>query len=93
MAKQRSFHKLWHPDQWIDEELGDRAIFDYHGGTRLEPFAGSHPAVMEKRIKSADWTFEYDPSRVRLPLKDRVLEWIEAKTGVRIGEYRNYELI
>jgi hypothetical protein len=48
---------------------------------------------MRDRIKSADWKFEYDPVRVRASFKDAVLDWIESKTGLRIGEYKNYELI
>jgi glycosyltransferase involved in cell wall biosynthesis len=93
MAKQRSFHRLWHPDEWIRQRLGESTSFDYAGGTKLEKFTGSHPAVMRNRIKSADWKFEYDPSRVRVPFKDALLEWIESTTGARIGEYKNYELI
>ncbi len=93
MAKQRSFNRLWHSDRWIEQRLGQSTSFDYSGGTKLQKFTGSHPAVMRDRIKSADWKFEYDPVRVRASFKDAVLDWIESKTGVRIGEYKNYELI
>jgi hypothetical protein len=93
IAKQRSSHRLWHPDEWIQQRLGQSTSFDYDMRTRLERFAGSHPAVMRERIKAAEWKFEYDPSRVRPSFKDALLDWIESKTGVRIGEYKNYELI
>jgi len=93
MAKQRSFNRLWHSDRWVEEKLGQSGSFDYDVGTKLERFRGSHPAVMRDRIKSADWEFEYDPSRVKASFKDGLLEWIESKTGVRIGEYKNYKLI
>ena len=93
MAKQRSFNRLWHSDHWIERRLGLDSSYNYHGGTHLEKFKGSHPAIMHERIRSADWSFEYDPSKVRLSIKDMLLEWIEAKSGIRIGEYRNYELI
>jgi glycosyltransferase involved in cell wall biosynthesis len=93
MAKQRSFNRLWHSDGWVEQKLGQGASFDYEGGTKLERFTGSHPAVMQERIKSADSKFTYDPSKVKAPLKDTLLEWIESKTGIRIGEYKNYELI
>ncbi|MBM4161607.1 MAG: glycosyltransferase family 2 protein [Ignavibacteria bacterium] len=93
MAKQRSFNRLWHSDRWVERKLGLNSSYDYHGGTHLERFKGTHPAVMQERIRSADWPFEYDPSKVRLPVKDAILEWIEAKSGIRLGEYRNYELI
>jgi glycosyltransferase involved in cell wall biosynthesis len=93
MAKQRSFHRLWHPDEWIRERLGESTSFDYAEGSKLEKFTGSHPAAMHDRIRSADWKFEYDPSRVKVTFKGALLEWIESTTGVRIGEYKNYELI
>jgi glycosyltransferase involved in cell wall biosynthesis len=93
MAKQRSFNRLWHSDRWVEQRLGQATSFDYSGGTKLEKFTGSHPAIMRDRIKSADWKFEYDPVRVRASFKDAVLDWIESKTGLRIGEYKNYELI
>ena len=93
MAKQRSFNRLWHSDRWVEQKLGESSTFDYQGGTRLARFTGTHPAVMSERIRAANWTFRYDPGRVRLPLKDAILEWIESKSGIRIGEYKNYELI
>ena len=93
MAKQRSFNRLWHSDRWVRQKLGNSSSFDYQGGTRLETYAGSHPAVMRDRIRSANWSFEYDPTRVKLPLRDVILEWIESQSGIRIGEYKNYKLI
>lgn len=92
-AKQQSFNRLWHTDEWVKQHVGASSQFDYNNGTRLACYTGSHPAVMQKRIKSENWNFEYDEAKVREPLKDKLLEWIEAKTSVRIGEYRNYELI
>jgi hypothetical protein len=48
---------------------------------------------MRDRIRSANWSFEYDQTRVKLPLRDVILEWIESRSGIRIGEYKNYKLI
>ncbi|GJQ21852.1 MAG: hypothetical protein HBSIN02_22070 [Bacteroidia bacterium] len=91
--KQRSFHRLWHPDQWIQNHVGDSEEFDYRSGGRLQRFSGSHPSVMRERISRQDWRFAYDPQATGGPLKDRVLDWLEDKTGWRPGEYRNYELL
>lgn len=92
-AKQRSFHRYWHPDEWVKHYVGASEDFDYSRGGTLAPFSGSHPAVMKNRVASQNWTFTYDPAKVRESLKVRILEWIERKTGLRIGEYKNYRLL
>jgi len=93
--KQKSFNKLWHPDSWVDEHVDDAAEFDYSAIDTLEPFAGTHPAVMEERIARCSWKFTYDPARAgkNTSLKNRFLNTIEKHTGLRIGEYRNYKII
>ncbi|MGH2569068.1 MAG: glycosyltransferase family 2 protein, partial [Bacteroidota bacterium] len=92
-AKQQSFNKLWHSDAWVKEHVEEGAVYDYSKGGTLALFTGTHPAVMQKRVRSEHWTFEYDPANVRQPLKEQLLDWLESLTGVRIGEYKNYELL
>lgn len=92
-AKQRSFHRLWHPDGWVNNKVGEREEYVYADGGRLRRFTGLHPAVMHDRIKRMDWTFDYDPGKAVAPLKDRLLDAIEDKTGYRVGEYANYNII
>ena len=48
---------------------------------------------MADRIKSQHWQFRYDPANVRQPLKEKVLDWFERRTSIRIGEYKNYTLL
>ncbi|MCI0706121.1 MAG: glycosyltransferase family 2 protein [Ignavibacteriae bacterium] len=90
-AKQLTFNKFWHPDEWVAEHVGDSAQYDYSSGGRLQPFNGTHPAVMKRRVESQNWQFNYDPENIQESLKEKLLNWIEAKTGWRIGEYKNYE--
>lgn len=92
-AKQLSFNKLWHSDEWVEQNIAQSASYDYSEGGRLALFTGTHPAVMQKRVASEHWSFDYDPRKVQQPLQEKVLDWIESKTGVRIGEYKNYEII
>ncbi len=92
-SRQRSFHRLWHSDEWIKQHVGSDQEFNYRNSGRLMPFLGSHPAVMQDRIKRQHWKFSYDPELDKGRLKDRVLDWIESKTGIRIGEYRNYRIL
>ena len=92
-VRQRSFHRLWHSDEWVQEHVGSEAEFDYRNSGRLTRFTGTHPAVMHERIKGQHWHFSYNLNLGKGPLKDRVLDWVESKTGMRIGEYRNYNIL
>ncbi|MGE5382068.1 MAG: glycosyltransferase family 2 protein [Omnitrophica WOR_2 bacterium] len=92
-AKQQSFNKLWHNDEWVEKKVPKVDSFDYSNIDSLSHFTESHPAVMEARIKTLNWNFTFDPSKKRLPLKSRFLHSIESFTGWRPGEYRNYRLI
>jgi hypothetical protein len=67
--------------------------FDYSGIDSLKPFTGSHPAVMEDRIKRKNWILDLDATRKNFSFKDRILYWIEKKSGRRLFEYRNYTRI
>lgn len=91
--KQRTFHKFWHPDSWIVQHVGGESEFDYSNGGKLVPFQGSHPSVMRDRIQQENWRFQYDPSKLRQPFKERLLDALEEKTGYRLGEYKNYEIV
>ncbi len=92
-AKQKSFNRLWHSDAWVDQHIGNAPSYSYRGGGRLSQFTGSHPAVMKQRVAAQSWRFEYRPDNVHQSLKDRILQRFETNTGIRIGEYKNYELI
>jgi hypothetical protein len=91
-AKQQSFHKMWHDDEWMKKNVGNAAEFDYSNIDLLDMYKGSHPAVMKPRIGKANWAFIYDKSKVKRNLKYRILYFIERLTGWRIGENRNYQL-
>ncbi|MEI7662753.1 MAG: glycosyltransferase family 2 protein [Bacteroidota bacterium] len=91
-AKQQSFNRYWHSDNWIDKKIPKTAAYDYSGMNYLVRFTGSHPRVMKERIARQDWNFTPDPSRNRGSLKTVFLRFIEKTTGWRIGEYRNYKL-
>jgi hypothetical protein len=77
----------------VEKKVGKGPAYDYADGGRLRPFSGTHPEAMASRVEGQNWRFEYDPSLVKIPLKDRLLDGVEDLTGVRIGEYKNYELL
>lgn len=92
-AKQESFHKMWHDDEWMKKNVAPTDKFDYSQIDSLVKFTGTHPQVMQDRIRRVNWSFSFDPTQRKLSLKSRFSMWLEQKTGWRIGEYRNYILI
>ena len=91
-AKQSSFHKMWHDDEWMKNNIPEVEEFDYNNIDLLDVYRGSHPKVFEKRIKNANWNFKYDKAKVKTNLKYRFLFLVEKLTGWRVGENRNYRV-
>lgn len=59
----------------------------------LARFEGTHPKVMEERIKRLNWEVQVDLKKVNMKLKYRLLYWFEKNFGKRLFEYRNYRLL
>lgn len=92
-AKQENFHKMWHDDSWVKENVAEANAYDYSMIDSLQKFTGTHPTVMEERLKRMNWNFSWDVSKKKFKLKDWLLYTIEKGTGVRLFEYRNYEIL
>jgi hypothetical protein len=91
-AKQESFHKMWHDDNWMKKNIKKQSKFDYSQIDSLKKFEGTHPQVMQARIDKINWQFDFDPTQKKLSIKNKILMAIEKFTGYRIGEYKNYKL-
>ncbi|MCX6285918.1 MAG: glycosyltransferase family 2 protein [Bacteroidetes bacterium] len=92
-AKQKSFHKHWHDDPWVQNNVPVASEFDYNIIGGLKKFAGNHPEVMKKRIELKNWDFHPNPWKNKLPAAQKALQTIESLVGWRIGEYKNYRII
>lgn len=93
-AKQKDFNKLWHDDNWVEKNVANTDLFDYSEFDSLERFQGTHPKVMEQRIKSHNIELVQDPHKKKFKsLLKYLLFIIEKKTNFRIGEYKNYKKI
>jgi hypothetical protein len=92
-AKQQSFNKLWHDDEWMKKNVPDVNEFDYSQIDSLVKFTDTHPQVMKDRINKMNWKFSFDPTKKRLTLKLKLLLFIEKNFGWKIGEYKNYKII
>jgi len=92
-AKQQNFNKLWHSDNWVDNHVSKVEEFDYSEIDSLSIFEGSHPRVMQDRVRKVNWKFSFDPTQKRLSFKNKLLQRIENISGWRIGEYKNYRIL
>lgn len=92
-TKVLDFHKLWHDEEWIKQNVNQEELFDFTDVDSLAVFTGTHPAVMTDRIKNADWNIELDISKKKLGFKNRILLLFEKLTGYRLFEYKNYRII
>ncbi|MCX6294960.1 MAG: glycosyltransferase family 2 protein [Bacteroidetes bacterium] len=92
-AKQQTFNKLWHDDEWMKKNVPDVDKFDYSQTDSVALFAGTHPKVMQNRIDKMNWKFSLDPTKKKLSIKVKVLMFFEKKIGWKIGEYRNYKIV
>lgn len=91
--KQKSFNKYWHDDDWMKEHIPDVEEFNYDRIDSLQHFKGTHPEVMKARIEQMNWHFTFDPTQRKLSLKERFSRLVERATGIRLGEYQNYQLL
>ena len=85
--------KLWHSDEEMNSFLQSSDIFDYNEFDSLSKFEGTHPRVMNDRIANKNWEISLDVKQKKFPLKDRLLYWIEKKTGKRLFDFKNYKII
>lgn len=91
--KQENFNKLWHDDQWVENNVVKQDVFHYNNEVNyLLPFKGSHPMVMQERIKTKNWKFDYDISFNKLPFKDKLKNFARKYLGWDIG-YKNYRVV
>lgn len=91
-AKQQTFHKMWHSDEWMKKNIANVSEFDYSKIDSLNVFIGTHPQVMQQRIDKMNWKFSFDPTKKNISLKTKLFLFVERKFGWRIGEYKNYKI-
>lgn len=88
--KQEDFNKLWHDDQWIEENIAKADEFDYLKGiSSLYKFQDKHPEVMKNRIERINWKFDYDISFNKRSLKYRTKGFLKKYFGLDFS-HNNY---
>lgn len=91
--KQESFHKMWHDDTWMDQHVKKVEAFDYAQNIdALAVFKETHPAVMQPRINSKNWKFDFDLSFNKVKPKDKLKRFLRNYLGIDI-RYKNFKVI
>ena len=93
--KQKMYNagKLWHSDEEMNAFLAKGEFFDFSEFDSVARFTGTHPKVMQDRIRRKNWDVQLDTSRKNFSLKNRILYWIERATGKRLFTYTNYRIV
>lgn len=91
--KMTRFFYFYKTDEWMEKYKSKSQEYNYQNVDALEEFKGTHPKIMEERVKSQSWEFVYDPKKTKMKFKYWILFKFERLTGIRLFEYRNYKLI
>lgn len=92
--KVRNFNKFYHDEDWMSHNMPETFEFEYSNADRLVKFTGTHPQVIQKRVKQTNWNINLNEvSKNKVNFRRRLLQKIEDITGWRIGEYKNYTII
>ncbi len=92
--KQKNVSRFWHENEEAWRKIQKEDFFDFNNAyDSLERFTGTHPLVMQERIRRKNWNIELDTATKHFSLKDRVLYWIEKKTGKRLFDFENYKIV
>ena len=91
-AKSRNSRAFYH-GKTGDEQVADGKDFDYSQIDALELFRGTHPLVMQDRIKKMNWKFEHDMAYNRLKPKEKFKNLVEKITGKRPFDFKNYKIV
>ncbi len=100
IAKKQYHDSLHHGDKVFTDEKDKYNIY-FEFVDQIDPFMigefkGSHPKVMNKRIREWKYIFYKKKSKHKLTFKDlryRISDIFANITGIRVGEYKNYKLL
>jgi hypothetical protein len=92
--KMKEVSRFWNQDteEWKNY-INSEDIFNFDDYDSLQKFTGTHPMAMKNRIEQQNWQVEIDIAKKNFDFKDRLLYWFEKKTGIRLFDFRNYQLI
>ncbi len=92
LKKLQNFYTYWSGGE--ANEVAENEMYDYFkNADSVALYKGTHPLVMENRIKLRNIDFELNTKKKNFTLKDLMLYKIEKWTGKRLFAYKNYKLV
>jgi hypothetical protein len=91
--KRKNVGVFWFDEDSMDKVVNEADVFDFTSFDALNRFEGTHPVVMQKRIHEKNWNLTLDISQKKFSFKNRILYFIEKKTGRRLFSFKNYKII
>ncbi len=87
----KSIYKKIEKSPWASSGNAREKKFSFESDyDNVRIFKGTHPGVMKERISQFPWQIDIDPQKKRLKLKNRILLWVEEKTGCRLFENQHF---
>lgn len=93
LQKQKNTVGFWSDQEDVNRRIQEQQVFEFSDFDSLALFEGTHPAVMQQRVKEKNWDIRIDISKKKFSLKNRVLYWFEKQTGLRLFDFKNYKII
>ena len=91
--KMNEVSRYWNENPGETEHVKSEDIFNFDDFDSLQKFRDTHPAALQKRINEKNWDISLDLTKKKFSFKDRLLYWFEKKTGIRLFDFKNYQII
>lgn len=91
--KRKEVAKYYNGDATGEDSSITTNEFNFDDFDALQKFEGSHPAVMQERIQHSNWQLNFDVTKKNFSFKNKLLYWIEKKTGKRFFSFKNYTIL
>ena len=94
ITKMKDTSSFWIADkeEW-EKFLQSEIKFNFKNFDSIKLFSGTHPKIMEKRIREQNPDINLDIKMKKFSLKNRIMYVIEKVTGKRFFEFKNYTVI
>ncbi len=91
--KMKAFHSMYNSDEWVNEHYKNNPLIIEESTELLKRFSGTHPQIIQERVKSQNWEFRYHPEKVKIPFKYKFKLFVLKLTGWMPFEYKNYKIL
>ena len=91
LMKKKVNSSLWNKRFWNKGSVETGFDFSKDYDCVLD-YNGTHPEVMQERMKEINWEVKVDPKKRNFDFKDSILMWFERLTGHRLAENQHFHV-